>query len=109
MLSRDPVMVEETRNDPLCKQIATPRWFFEARKAQANTYPLAKRFKLPMLMLIAGDDTIADARASIGFFENAASANKTIKHYPEHRHELLRELGREDSFQHILDWIQARV
>ncbi len=34
MLTRDEKMAEDTRRDPLCLGIATPRWYVKAMKAQ---------------------------------------------------------------------------
>lgn len=107
-LSRDPQMIADTQADPLCLGIATPRWFKTATAAQAQVRHRANDFKLPLLMLLAGQDTIADPLASQAFFDHCGSKDKTIKHYAEFRHEILRELGREKAFEEILEWIRER-
>jgi lysophospholipase len=109
MLTRDPVMIEEGRNDPYCSGIATPRWFVTTRTMQAQVRAQAPQFTLPLLMLVAGDDAIANPAASIAFFEQCGSADKTMKMYDDHRHELLRELGREQIFDEIEKWIRERA
>jgi alpha-beta hydrolase superfamily lysophospholipase len=108
MLTRDPEMIEAGKNDPYCRGIATPRWFFETIKAQRQVRADAKKFNLPLLMLVPGDDTVADPQASIAFFEACSSSDKTVLHYPENRHELLREIDRLAAFADILEWIQNR-
>ena len=108
MLTRDPEMIAQSKADPFCRGIATPRWFFTTRQVQHQTRAQASQFKLPLLMLIPGSDTVANPAASIEFFEQCTSSDKTLKNYPDHRHELLRELGREEIFQIILDWIKLR-
>ena len=63
---------------------------------------------MPLLGLIAGADTLVDPAAAEDFVRRAGSSDKTIKIYPEHRHELLREIGREQIYRDIFDWIRAR-
>jgi alpha-beta hydrolase superfamily lysophospholipase len=102
-------MANAQKDDPYCRGIATPRWFTETIKVQQQTRSAPQQFKLPLLMLLPGDDTVADVRASVLFFDRCGSADKTILHYPENRHELLRELDREKAFADILDWMQKRA
>ena len=109
MLTRDPQMIEQTKNDPFIRGIATPRWFTQTTAVQQHILQHAHEFNLPLLMLLPGDDTVADPRASVEFFEHCGSSDKTLKHYPEHRHELMRELDREAVFTTILDWMTARL
>ena len=108
MVTRDEAMIAETKSDPYCRGIATPRWFFEARKAQTKIRSMASQFDRPLLMLLPGNDLVADSRASVLFFDRCKSIDKTILHYPGYRHELLREVEREPIFQNILDWITQR-
>jgi alpha-beta hydrolase superfamily lysophospholipase len=109
MLTRDPQMDADTKADPFCRGIATPGWYFSALKTQLRARAMTPRFKLPLLMLVPGQDSIANPAASVDFFERCASKDKTILHYPEHRHELLRELGREEIFGSIMKWIFERM
>jgi lysophospholipase len=108
-LSRDPEMNADTKADPLCLGIATPRWFTSATAAQADVRARAAQLTLPLLMLVAGDDTIANPQASVEFFDHCGSTDKTMKRYDDFRHEILRELGRERAFEDILAWLQPRA
>ena len=106
-LSRDETKVAETRADPLCTGVGTPRWFVSMRRVQAEVCARAGEFRIPLLMLVAGADSVADSAASIDFFRRAGSNVKTLKEYPEHRHELLREIGREAIFAEIRGWMET--
>ncbi len=108
MLTRDQAMIALGKDDPFTRGIATPRWFTETHKAQSHVLSRPQLFKLPLLLLLPGDDTVADAQASLQFFNHCGSSDKTILHYPDNRHELLRELDREQAFANILDWITNR-
>ena len=105
-LSCDPQMVEQTRRDPLCVRVATPSWYVGHLAAQRRVMEQANEFKLPLLMLAAGADPIADPAAEKEFFDACGSADKQFKLYENCRHELLREVCREEVFEQIFQWIQ---
>ena len=105
MLTRDQAMIAQSKADPYCRGIATPGWFFQTLKIQKKTRARSGEFNLPLLMLVPGQDSVANPSASIEFFETCASTDKKIVQYPDHHHELLRELGREEIFQLMLDWV----
>jgi alpha-beta hydrolase superfamily lysophospholipase len=65
----------------------------------------APAFRPPLLCLTGDADVIADPRASARFVERAGSSDKTLKTYPGHKHELLREAERETIFASILAWM----
>jgi lysophospholipase len=108
MLTRDPQMASDGRNDPMCRGIATPRWYLETVKVQKQVRESAGNFTKPLLMLVPGDDTIANPIANTAFFNACGSTDKTIKHYPDSRHELLREINRMEAFTEILKWAEDR-
>ncbi len=95
--------------DPHRGRGATPRWFTTATAAQAAVAAAADRFRRPLLLLVPGDDTIADPAASDAWFARVGSADKTVRHYPGHRHELLRETGRAAVFADVLAWMRERA
>ena len=105
-LSSDPQMVEQTSRDPLCVRVATPSWYVGHLAAQRQVMQQARQFKLPLLMLAAGADSIADPAAEKKFFDACGSADKQFKLYENCRHELLREVCRAEVFEEILQWIQ---
>ena len=109
MLTSDPAMAAADAVDPLRLGAATPRWFTTALRAQRDVRAAAARFRLPVLLLVPGDDTIADAAASAAWFARVGSTDKAVRHYPGHRHELLREVGREAILADVLAWMRARA
>ncbi len=109
MLTHDQAMLAADRADPLRTGTATPRWFTTVRPAQAEVRAAADRFRVPLLLLVPGDDTVADPAASDDWFARVGSADKTVRHYPGHRHELLRETGRAAVFADVLAWVRDRA
>jgi lysophospholipase len=106
-MSSDPEMVEQARNDPLCARVATPRWYSGQLRAQRRVMENAASFRLPLLVLAAGADRVADPAAAERFVRDAGSTDKAVCLYPALLHELLRESGRERVFRDILSWIRS--
>lgn len=107
-MSSDTQMVEQTRNDPLCARVATPRWYAGQLRAQARVMENAASVRLPLLVLAGSADPIADPSAAERFVHTAGSVDKAFRLYPELLHELLRESGREQIFQDTLSWITSQ-
>jgi alpha-beta hydrolase superfamily lysophospholipase len=108
MMSADGEMVAESTHDPLVVRTATPRWYLTCLRAQERVLARADRFKLPLLMLVPEQDSVADPDAMLRFYEAASPPDKELKRYPGFRHELLRESERERVFHDVLRWIEAR-
>ncbi len=109
MLTHDPAMLAADAADPHRGRGATPRWFTTATAAQAAVRATADRFRVPLLLLVPGDDAVADPAASDAWFARVGSTDKTVRHYPGHRHELLRETGRAAVFADVLAWLRPRT
>lgn len=107
-MSSDEEMLRDSRGDPLIFRTATPRWYSGALAAQAQVMTDAPEFRLPLLVLAAEGDPVADPRAAHDFFERAGSEDKTYRLFLDHLHELLRESGRERIFAVMLEWMRDR-
>lgn len=104
-MSSDAQMVEDTRNDPLCARVATPRWYAGHLRAQSRVMADAASFRMPLMVLAGGADPIADPAAGERFVQRAGSTDKTFLACPGLLHELLRERARERISEQILAWI----
>lgn len=107
-MTHDPAMIEDSRADPLLTRVATPRWFVTMRQAQKRVLMSAAGLRVPLLMMAAGADPVADTDAAREFFDRVAG-EKEWRFYPEGRHELLRETVRERVYQDLLDWLLRHV
>ena len=63
-LTSDPEMQAWSDADPLYQRKATPRWFTESGRAQADLKRDAGRFDRPLLLLLGTGDRIADGAAA---------------------------------------------
>jgi alpha-beta hydrolase superfamily lysophospholipase len=109
MLTHDAAMLAADEIDPHRGRGATARWFTAATRAQAQVRAAAERFTLPLLLLIPDEDTVADPAADDAWFARVGSTDKTVHHYPSHRHELLREVGREAVLADVAAWMRGRA
>lgn len=108
--SRDPKVVETMNNDPLIANESQPAQT-AAEMVHADER-LKKEFsliKLPVLILHGTADKVTKPDGSRRFYEKAGSADKTLKLYEGHFHDLLNDLGKEDVMADIKGWIDGRI
>lgn len=108
--SRDPAVVESMNDDPLIKGESQPaqtaRVMINADARLREEFPL---IKLPVLILHGTEDRATKPSGSQHFYEQAGSADKTLKLYEGHYHDLLNDLDKEVVMADIKDWIAARL
>jgi alpha-beta hydrolase superfamily lysophospholipase len=108
-LTRDPEMQRAYVADPLYQTRVTPRIAAELLGAVADTRERAPGFRLPLLILHGTADTFTAPAGSREFFERAGSTDKTYKTYDGAYHNLLVETNREEVYDDIAAWINARA
>ncbi|MBN2497513.1 MAG: lysophospholipase [Deltaproteobacteria bacterium] len=104
-LSHDRQVVDRYAADPLVSDVATTRWFTEVMQAQQASMASAAGLKVPLLMLLAGDDKLASVQESRRFFESAGSSDKRLEIYEDFYHEIFNELGRDRPLSDLVDWL----
>jgi acylglycerol lipase len=108
--SRDPKVVAAMNSDPLIANENQPA--HTVSEMLRGTERLAREFpliKLPVLILHGAADKVTRPEGSQRFYDNAGSADKTLKLYDGHVHDLLNDLGKEKVMADITQWIDARV
>jgi alpha-beta hydrolase superfamily lysophospholipase len=108
-LSHDAAVVAATNADPLNHRRTTARWGAEILRAQPAVMAAAGRLRLPLLLLYADDDPIADPRAAEELFERASSADKVKHCYAGYYHEIFNEVGRAAVFEDLAAWLGGHV
>jgi acylglycerol lipase len=108
--SRDPEWVAQLEADPLTldevQPVATVAAFARAGERFDREFP---RIALPVLILHGTADKATRPDGSQQFYDQAGSADKTLKLYEGHYHDLLNDLGREQVMEDIIGWIDARL
>lgn len=108
--SRDPEVVAEMDADPLiANEVQPTNTVAEMVRADERLkleFPLVS---LPLLILHGTEDRATKPSGSRLFHGLAGSADKTLKLYEGHFHDLLRDIGKESVMADMLGWIEART
>lgn len=108
--SRDPEWVAELNADPLTLDEVQPVQTVAALARAGERFEREfGRITLPVLILHGTADKATRPDGSQQFFDETGSADKTLKLYEGHYHDLLNDLGREQVFEDIVSWIDARL
>ena len=108
--SRDPERVAALEADPLiAKEVQPVRTVAALARADERLDREFGRIALPLLILHGTADKATRPVGSRQFFEQAGSADKTLKLYEGHYHDLLADYGREQVIEDIAAWIDARL
>jgi lysophospholipase len=107
-LTHDPGVIAEIAADPLRHNRISPPLYFGMSASGPIVLERAGEIKVPTLMILGGSDPIVDPEAGRRFFERLGSTDKTLKVYPEMRHEPLNESGRAEVMSDLSRWIGER-
>ena len=104
--SRDAAAVDAMNSDPLIANESQPTKTMEqlviADERLKKEFPL---IKLPVLILHGTADKATKHEGSEFFYEHAGSADKTLKLYEGHYHDLLRDTDKEIVMLDIQKWL----
>jgi acylglycerol lipase len=108
--SRDPEAVAALNADPLTQDevqpAATVAALVRADERLRREFPT---ITIPLLILHGTDDKATVCHGSEFFHQTAGSADKTLKLYEGHYHDLLADLGKEHVIADIIGWVEARL
>lgn len=108
--SRDPAAVAALDADPLIKDETQPAITVAALvRADERLHDAFPSITIPLLILHGTEDHAAVYKGSEFFHQTAGSADKTLKLYEGHYHDLLADLGKEAVMADITGWIEARL
>lgn len=108
--SRDPEVVAAMNADPLiANEVQPTKTVAEMVRADERLKRDFPSIRLPVLILHGTEDHAAKPDGSRFFLAHAGSADKTLKLYEGHYHDLLRDLGKEGVMDDITDWISGRL
>ena len=108
-LTRDEDMIEAWRRDPLIHTRITGRFFREVERVQART--LASRLPpdLPVLFLVPGEDKVVRSSVTEAFARGIVGEGIRVEILEGRRHEPLNDVGREEVFGMVLDWLASQT
>jgi len=108
--SRDPKWVEALNSDPLTahesQPAATVAALVRADERLREEFP---KITLPVLIMHGTEDKATVCQGSQFFHQTAGSADKTLKLYEGHYHDLLADIGKEQVLSDMTRWIDSRL
>lgn len=108
--SRDQQVVDFMNNDPLIAHEVQPtKTVQQLSLADERLKAEMPTIKLPLLILHGTEDKATKPGGSQYFYDTASSADKTLKLYKGHVHDLLNDLDKEIVFHDILEWLNSRT
>jgi alpha-beta hydrolase superfamily lysophospholipase len=106
-LSRDKGVCDAYLEDRLVHDKMTPQFFTGMQAAFSDTLGREDGIRVPLQILVPLQDPIVDPEKSLAFFRGLKHRDKQLKTYPGFYHEPLNELGKEQVFADLADWIRA--
>ncbi|HTV00612.1 MAG TPA: lysophospholipase [Luteitalea sp.] len=108
--SRDPAVIAAMKADPEVRDEVQPTLTVaEMVRADERLEREFATFHLPVLILHGSADKVTRPDGSRQFHASAGSADKTLKIYDGHAHDLLNDVGKETVIADITNWIQSRL
>lgn len=108
--SRDPAPVAAMNADPLIAGEAQPAATVAALvRADERLETGFAAMTLPLLILHGTGDKVTMPAGSRFFHDTAGSADKTLKLYDGHYHDLLADVGKDAVLEDLVGWTEARI
>lgn len=109
LISRDPAVVAEFKNDPLTYSGPTKtgmaRTFI---RAEEEVTPFLSEIELPLFVMQGSDDKIIDTESSRIVYEGVSSRDTALKYYEGLYHVIFNEPEREEVFADMARWLEER-
>ncbi len=108
--SRDPQAVNRMNTDPLIEKESQPaETASELLKAAERLKANMPAFAAPVLIIHGTADKATRPAGSQYFYEHASAADKTLKLYDGHFHDLLNDVDKEAVMADIQAWLDQRI
>lgn len=116
-ICRDEAVIRAYDADPLCGFTATAELMYEMMRGLEtignNSHIMKMKRDLPILFISGEADPVGGwgkgVRTVFDRFKGIGMQDVTIKMYPDMRHEVLNEIGKEQVWQDVTDWMEKRL
>jgi alpha-beta hydrolase superfamily lysophospholipase len=109
-LSRDPRIQELFDADPLTyKQKMKAGMGYQLMRAIDAAQASMAQLTLPLLVMQGECDRMVSPNGAKRLYEQARSSDKTLKLYPECRHEIFNELEKDEIIALVAAWLDERL
>lgn len=108
--SRDPAAVKAMDDDPLIHNETQPSITVAAlQRADERLTKEIPTITIPVFIMHGTEDKATLPKGSQFFYDHTGSADKTLKLYEGHFHDLLADIGKEEVLADIVAWIDKRI
>lgn len=108
--SRDPAVVKAMDEDPLIHNETQPSITVAAlQRADERLTKEIPTITIPVLIIHGTADKATLPKGSQFFYDHTGSADRTLKLYEGHFHDLLNDIGKEEVLGDIIAWADARI
>jgi alpha-beta hydrolase superfamily lysophospholipase len=107
-LSHDPAVVQAYVDDPMVHDRISSRFFVDMVTAGEEALERAADFRMPILLMHAEIDRLADRTATEEFHATVGSSDKTLRIWPGMFHEVHNEPDKEHVLEEIIEWVVKR-
>lgn len=104
-LTRDPEVIKEYKADVLRHHRISSGVYLGALAAIENLRETIGRIQIPTLWQIPTQDPVVGSETSRELFQKLGSKSKIMKEYPDRKHEIYNDLGREQAFRDIVQFL----
>ncbi len=108
-LTRDPDMIRAWREDPLIHTRITGRFFREVERVQAKALASRMPKDLPVLFLVPGGDRVVRSSVTEAFARGIVGRGIQVEILEGRQHEPLNDIGREEVYRMVLDWLATEL
>ncbi|THE10919.1 alpha/beta hydrolase [Bacillus timonensis] len=116
-LSRDDQEVDKYIADPLCGGIFTAGFFYDlvSGVAKVNNHNANQHIpkELPMYFMAGDKDPVGNFSKGVleaaAMYKNVGMNNITVQLYENSRHEILKEINKEEVYKDVINWLNTHI
>jgi alpha-beta hydrolase superfamily lysophospholipase len=108
-LMADEEMAAQRRADPLVHTRMSAGLLVEVERAKRRARAGRVDPKVPVLVIVPGDDRLLDHRHLRTWIAGQPEARIEVKEWPGRRHEPLNDVGRDEVIEHLAGWISQHA
>lgn len=105
-LTQDPAVLMEFEKDSYRHNRISSGVYLGSLDSIEDCFEHAEQVKIATLMVIAEDDKIVSSPKALELFQLVGASDKDIKIYPNRKHELVNDIGREEVFTDIVSFLK---
>lgn len=108
-LTQDPAVITEFNSDVLRHNRISAGVYLGSITTIEILRTSIQKIQIPTLLQIPVEDPVVGSKTSQELFQKLGSSRKVLKIYPDRKHEIYNDFGREEVFKDILDFIHKNV